>query len=634
MKKLILISILALPFTIHANTTVPPIPNGNGNPTATLINNPNFNTENLNPNQVMKVLDPQEGLGANTDEGTFSWKGRTFDVGTSRVFRSRFERYLNQSERNIVDHEQYQELLSQVLDLLSPRHLSGSETVFSDNVDKAYRILYEASNHPQDGGTSRVLAHMIYNSWRMRDEIRQTIANMTEEERRIAAQESIVSNRSRMADRRAYDDAQRLKREEVDAYNALRGSDAHDGDVSLEQGRLQVQRGRLELSGTQLQVQTQLAQFQFQSQIIYFLMQRRFEHAIMASYFYRALFRGSAQQVQVGEQFLSQFFPQGDMVYTVEALEQIAQEAINDTRNSMESVNNSLEQGDLFAAMERLQESFYLGEHLKYVSTFPRNDRQDILTVYRKMREARELLTLRDYDKLIEISTELLHMSNDSKFNEVNSYARNAMQMANLKLAQAKLLMSQNNFPDAQKALQESAEIWPLNPELTNFSTNISNQTNASFVAVQKFDRAVRDSDYRSIFTDRHELGLGLATDPERGPLLQQIIDKVAETDMLLTQARHMVNNNNPNAAWEFVIQAEEILPRDYNVFTLKSELLPHTSQFSKYLSKARELENQGNYVLSYAWYERAKSVYPASIIANNAQSRITPLLTAQINSL
>lgn len=588
----------------------------------------NLSLQEIDPEQLTNLFDPVSGLSGDSDDGTLSWKGRTFDIGTSRAFRSRFERYLNQSDRNINEQAEYQKLLDQVKDLLSPRHLSGSETVFSDNVDKAYRLLFKAAEFSQDGGTSRTLAHMIYNSWRMRDEIRGSIERLTELERQRDFQESVVDNRRRVQE----SEAQRRARIAGSGETATpSGGGSFDGGINRSETNLARTELKLEQQDALVEVQAQLAQFQFQSQIIYFMMQRRFEHAIMASYFYRALFRGSAQHVRVGEQFLARLLPQGDMVYTVEALEQLAQEAITDTRNTMEAVTFSLEQDDLFSAMERLQEGFYLGEHLAPVSTFSRNDRQRILEIYRLMREARQLLALKDYDKLMEINQRILELSNDSKFNEVSSYARNAMQLSNLKLAEAQFLISQNNFPAAQKALQESATIWPLNPGLTNFSTRVSTQTDIAQTSIIDFDRATANEDYRAIFNNRHSMGVGLAADAERAEKLKQIIDRVGTVDLLLSQASMLSANNNHNGALELVMQASQLMPNDRNVFEAKSRLMPLTHTFANTLATARSFYERGDYIMSYTWYEKAKNIYPASQIAISEQQRIVPLINNQL---
>lgn len=597
------------------------------------INQGNIQGPEFDPAQMDSYLNPMTGLGVNSNDGTFSWKGRTFDIGTSRIFRARFERYLNQSERNIDDYEAYQNLLKEVLDLLSPRHLAGGEAMFTENVDKAYRKLYEASEYAQDGGTSRSLAHMIYNSWRLRSEIRRDIETMTEEERRIRFNEEVVLNKERAAQSKLESMARNTRQNELRAYSELGGNrPLHDYGAALEQERLDKQKMEQEIAKSQLSFKTQMAQFQFQSQIIYFMTQRRFEHALMASYFYRALFRGSAQHIQVGEEFMSKFLPRGDMVYTVESLEQIALEAIADTESSMDAIHTLMEAGDISTAMERLQESFFLGEYLGPVSTFPREYRQEVLQVYRLMREARELYELRDYDKLLEVTDQLHVLSRDSRYREVISFANNAKQMANLKLAEAKYLMQQNDFSAAQEALKQSAEIWPLNPEITKLTNTIFTQSDVSQTSVLRFDQAYQNQDYRSIFGNRHELGLGLANDPERSERLKEVMDKVGGVDLMLSQAKVLTGNGNHFGAWEMVLQAEELLPNDREVFSIKSRLISHTHEFSRTLETAKSFEERGNYVLSYTWYERAKTIYPASQIAILAQQRLIPLINGQLN--
>jgi hypothetical protein len=63
------------------------------------------------------------------------------------------------------------------------------------------------------------------------------------------------------------------------------------------------------------------AQVEFQSQMVGFLLQRRYRHCIIASAFYRVLFKGGNQNIKVGAKEVKEFFPVSDFVPTLESID-------------------------------------------------------------------------------------------------------------------------------------------------------------------------------------------------------------------------------------------------------------------------------------------------------------------------
>lgn len=243
--------------------------------------------------------------------------------------------------------------------------------------------------------------------------------------------------------------------------------------------------------------------------------------------------------------------------------------------------------------------------------------------------EGREMLELRDYLRLLDVSRKLHEMTNDSKFNRAVSTAESAMQLANLRLMEARVFTAERDFNAARTALQESAEMWPLNPELQAFSNSINLQVDRSAGAVADFDRALEGGNLRSIFERRNQYGLGLVDDPRRLEQLEQIINTVGRVDLLLSQAENFQARGNYNAAWELILLAENELPADSNLIQLKGRLIPHTHGFASALANAARLEDNSAYTLAYLWYQKALDIYPGSETALNGQERLRSLIAA-----
>jgi hypothetical protein len=320
------------------NTVVNIIPQGDG-------------LDLFNPS---KQLNPEDGTMLDTDTGVFTWKGKSFDLGSSRAFRARFERFLNLNENDYDQQLAYRKLMNEVLDLLSPINLENSKA--NDNVTVAYNKLYEASNYPQDGGVSKVLAHMLYNTWRLRDEIKADNMQLTEEEKRALRQRADEDYRRNYEQWDRNRTAIEMKNRGVESSKVPELPSNSVTKPSLNSSEMT--QANMAATSAAISIKGNLAKFQFQSQIVYLMLNRRFEHALMAANFYRVIFKSSSQKIEVGLDLLSKFLPKSDLVYTVEALEQICKEALNDVKGTMQTVDNSYEAKDMTAVLERLQENF------------------------------------------------------------------------------------------------------------------------------------------------------------------------------------------------------------------------------------------------------------------------------------
>lgn len=623
----------------HAQGNTPPstAPTGNlSNPArVNAIQTPATSEALLDVDKLSNFFNPEEGDSIDPDSGTMNWNGRTFDMGNSRLFRSRFERYLLLEEAAIHDAKGHLELLDATAELLSPKHLSPDESIYDANVEKAYKLLFEAAEYPQDGGTSRVLAHMIYNSWRLRKEIREDIYDYEHDTKMKILKKERDANREWIQTRQSKLDPN-YGRGEQNAYNQLRTSQPNnDQNSQAEKNSNLAAEGVSSTLGVaitlgNIQLKAGFAKLQFQSQIVYLLAQRRFQHAIIACSFYRALFKGSSQTMEVGEDVLAQLVPNVELVYTIEAIEQISNQTMVEVRDSIDAIDHALKQNRLVTAMERLQETFFIGEFLSPVSEFSQEKRKSIYEVYQLLRLGTDLSDIKDFDRLSEVSEQLYELTDDSKFIQAKSLIQTSMQQSNLLLMQAKLHFTRENFEEGQHALEKASRIWPLNPAISEFSANMNSTIDLSITMKNTFDQLLVSKNYRAIFEQRNELGLGLGDDPQRSVLLTEILDKLSRVDFMLRQADQIYQQGNAYASWELVSQAEELLPMDYKVLELKNTILVEAADYAETLSKAKKAQDAGHYSASFSYYQKALEINPTSILANQCVADLSQRILAE----
>ena len=101
---------------------------------------------------------------------------------------------------------------------------------------------------------------------------------------------------------------------------------------------------------------------EFQALIVQLFFQRRYQHVLMATRFYRAIFTDGDTKLNVGKDTKELFEKSAGMPPTVGTLDSLANEAIRDVREGVQAFNFSLQNNELYGATKRLQEAFVEGE--------------------------------------------------------------------------------------------------------------------------------------------------------------------------------------------------------------------------------------------------------------------------------
>jgi hypothetical protein len=608
----------------------------------------------------------------NPEDGTMNWKGHSYDLGQFRVFRGRFERYLSLPETR--DQDVYAATLEEIFKLLSTRTANGSQ----ESVVEAWKLLYRASEYDADGGNSLGVANQIFNAWRIRDE-KQAFSVTQTELQRIRRQQSasVVYAGDTIAAETGRTAADATSRASILGNLSTGGATGGNagttttttgtgGTTTTTGGGGQTNNGNAnaqprqtigagttvgsvgqlfrarELAETEAKIKaleaagllsvTQ-AKLQFQSQIMSLFLQRRFQHALIASSFYRYIFKGSHQNLEVGKKELSSFLPSTDLALTVETIEFLSREAINDVNSGMASVRANYDDGRKIGALERLQETFFLGEYLPSVTQFEPARKAALLTLYRKVDEARKLADLRDYDAVISLTEEIGTLTKDFRAPEVNAAVRSAQRMSTLALNAAQQAAATGDYNKAQEFVEKAAQLWPLNPAIKNYTENMASQADLGTQAAVVFDDAFKRDDYRRIYERRAELAVAFLNDNVRGPQLKVVIDRMARVEIYLAQTEELLAQNNAFSAWEALVGATAFAPNDVVLNQRMAQLAPRVAEFVGRLDRAKRYEADQRYAASLTQYLSAQDIHPASQLARTGLTRVSEAIMTQLTT-
>ncbi len=157
-----------------------------------------------------------------------------------------------------------------------------------------------------------------------------------------------------------------------------------------DQGATTANRAKRELS----ELQTKM---EFQALIVQFFLQRRFQHVLMATQFYRAIFGDGDTTLKLGGDAKKMFDTTTGMPPTVSVLDSLAREAMRDAREGVEAYKFLLSKNELESATKRLAEAFAVGEYMPELRTLPRDDKRQALAFTQKSNQLISALEVKDY---------------------------------------------------------------------------------------------------------------------------------------------------------------------------------------------------------------------------------------------
>ena len=567
-----------------------------------------------------RVFDPSSDS-MDFENGSFEWKGKNFNLFEQQAFRSRFERFLLNSPTE--EETQYAQLMTDIIDRLSVSNNNSDDAILD-----TWELLFRASRFDLDGGNSTIVANQVFNAWRVRKESRGVTMTQRELSQIRQFQQEVVANRAmalkNIGEKRLRESSNRQGEGEEVASDDTESITTEAAFRMLELAETEARIIALETQSAMTGLQAKL---QFQSQIVSFMLQRRFEHALVLAGFYQSIFKGSHQSLEVGKEQLEEFLPGSDLAFTVDSMSFVAREAINDVNMGVDAVNDAYEENRNLIALERLQEVFFLGEYLTELNKIPADQRRHLLDLYRSLIEAGELAESKDYIGVSELSDGIYKLAEDFPKNRVLSAVETAKSMSDMAVFAASQYRNLGDIDKSRSELQTAIEIWPSNPAIREFQQETTKLATAGSQGVQIFDDLYKRMDRRGIYERRMDLGFALADDIQRRPLLMEVIEQVARIDLLVNQSKELVKQGEAYAAWELLVEAAKVDPSDGPMNQARAELAPRVADFVLQIDRAERQSEDGHHAGSLAAYLAAQDIYPVSRLCRQGIKRETSAL-------
>lgn len=531
--------------------------------------------------------------------GNLRWKGKTFSVGDSRIVRARFERYLSMPA-NLGDYENYRSILAEIEAQLA----ANNDNLTLENIKYAWSRLFDAAEYQIDGDSSLVIANLVYLSWRMRDEYENFKSAENEKERDVKTAKFRAKEKAEFMEY-ASDKMKRLTSRSSPTVGTA--------DLGYRLQDLQRQVAELATAKAMKEAVATKAVWQFQSQILAFILERKFQQAQISAMFYRHIYRGNAQELQVGREQIKDLVQVSNFTPTADALEMIAIDARKDIADGMAAVETLYDKGDRYAALERLLETFLIGEQDVALAVFSPEKREVLRKIYKDAITIKELADSKDWGGVEEVVNEISKLAADFPSREVLSKVKTAQTASNMALLAAKQAAALGAADDVKKNIEKAALLWPLNPGIQAFNDELLGLTKGISTYVKKFDENVERGNFRDIMDEAPEYGIAFKNDSERAKKLREIVVKISQIDSLIAQAAEFERQKSPYFAWDILENASRIDSADPVLARAIARLAPEVSDYVKALNRAKDAENKKEFAAALNYYLAAQKIFPAS---------------------
>ena len=547
---------------------------------------------------------------------TINWEGKSWNVNNNRVFEARFEKYLNAPEETTADDRNYQFIINQILTDLAP----GRAT--KQTIDHAFSLLPRGSAFDIDARLCDSLADAVYSSWkslRFQDHLEAAGAAMEAKRaqeywraRHISAGEAqnnptVTTTGS---GKNAKTQTTKQSFEDTSAQAQVTGALA---EIEL---KLKANVVKQELSAIQAKVE-------FQALAVQFFLQRRFQHVLMATRFYRAIFTDGDTKLNVGKDTKDLFEKSAGMPPTVGTLDSMANEAIRDVREGVQAYNFLVQKNELESATKRLAESFTVGEYLPDIRTLPRERKRLALDFSKKSYQLISALDVKDYTLAEQLVKDLGNTAKDFDPSKPMAAIETSKTVANFHLLKARNAASSGDKQTLETELTAATEIWPRNPKLAEVANLISERTDVQQQALNDFDQLLSQKNIRQIYEKRAVFIAATATDQDRQAKLKQVLEQMETIELAIIQSNAMAQQSNYAGAWECVEKIAADFPDDNKLSMTRANLTTQASEFVRALRSAQDLEKKDLLGSSLAQFLKARKLYPASGFANDGVTRL-----------
>ncbi|HET9522595.1 MAG TPA: hypothetical protein VFO90_00100 [Terrimicrobiaceae bacterium] len=546
-----------------------------------------------------------------------TWDGKSWNINNNALFEARFEKYLNAPPATSPPETEYQALLQQIMDKLSPGRITPRST------DEAFQLLARASRYQQDANLCDSIANQVYSAWLARknnDRLNAASGALEDERKRLEWNARLTAEGTKLEGSGSGKSKDGAVNQQVQQQQQLsRELQMQPILTRLAEVTALIRANQLKREVAELQVK-----IEFQSLIVQHFLQRRFQHALIGTRFYRSIFADGDSQLRVGEDAKNLFSKTSGLPPTMGTIDSLANEILRDVHEGVQAFKFLLSKNELQSASKRLAETFMIGEYLPDVRTLDREDKRRALAFVQKSNQLISAIEVKDFSMAEKLVKEMSESARDFDVSKAMAAIETAKQISAMHIAKARNAAVSGDKETLEAELKAATEIWPRNPALTEVSQMIFSQADVQSRALVDFDQLLSQKNYRQILDDRMRFIAATSMYPEKQEQLRKVLEDMQVIETSIIQAQEIEKRGDYAGAWESAEKAFRNFPDDNKLNQVRANLTTKAADFVHAVRQAEELEQKDQPGSSLAWFLKAQSEYPASDFARQGVERLT----------
>lgn len=569
----------------------------------------------------MPLLDPSND--------TVSYAGAKFDVGNNAVVRERFEKYLSQTPDDSEQSRLYRKRLEEIL-TYTERHSGNAAKIGGKTLVKIGLGLYNLSDYPGDGGQAGTLASAIVSALdaqranRRRD---RANAELDAEIDKLIVKTNSLNNRN--TERGAGGGSVGGIRNP----NGSSGATSHTFLIASNTSKIAEKKAQQAANTASNQATIPIAKLNYQGLVVWFMLQRRYDHAVIGARVYRHIFRDgdTRMNLEKDSDAYKMFTGISGMPPTINTVDTMASNARREVDQSIDAVLGALAQNKLGEATNRLITAVAIGEYMQSVATFPVEHRKRIAAYWQLRKRALTALNARDYGMVEEIAAEMKKMDADFDDSQLLSYTAGRKRQSNFALRSARKAFAAGNDEEFRRLATEAAVIWPRNPALDAGEEEIA-RVDSYEPLMEEFRRLLERNQFRAIYNERSRFE-NVAADTELKKKYTEVVEFVGATDIMLASLRTGAESDRtigPCLAYEQldILMKKDKRYADDKVFTdAYNQYASQAHDFVQALRDGADCEARGEHGSALSNYYRARCFFPKSTLAREGIDRVTGVI-------
>ncbi len=571
----------------------------------------------------LPVLDPSND--------TMSYGGAKFDVGNNAVVRERFEKFLSQAPDDSEQSKLYRKKLQQILDY-TERYSSNSSKIGSKTLVKIGTGLYDISSYPGDGEQAGALASAIVSALdvqrnnRRRDKVN---AELDAEIDKLIIKTNSLNNRNTQKNRGSGGSG--------DIKNPNQGSTGTSNTFLIAANSTKIaEKKAVQAANTASnQASVPVAKLNYQGLVVWLMLQRRYDHAVIGARVYRHVFRDgdTSMNLEKDSDAYKLFTGISGMPPTINTVDTMASNARREVDQSIDAVYGALAQNKLGEATNRLITAVALGEYMQSVATFPAEHRKRIDAYWQLRKRALVTLNARDYDGVEAIAAEMKKLDVDFNDSQLIAYTSGKKRQSNFALRSARKAFEAGKDEEFRRLATEAAIIWPLNPNLDKGEEQIA-LVDSYAPIMDEFRRLLERRQLRTIYNERERFQV-VVTDSELKKKYSEVVEFVGATDIMLASLRTGAETDRtigPCLAYEQMVllqKKDERYTADKMFTDALGQYAAQAHDFVQALSNGENSEKRAEYGSALSSYYRARCFFPKSTLAQEGIERVTKIIVA-----